>query len=59
MPWSDERANGRKEVQREDKTRSNGVVIQTYHTLPLMTCISRSPNANDACSEVSCCVDFR
>ena len=38
MPWSDERANESKEVQREDKTRSN---------------------ANDACSEVSCCVDLQ
>ena len=59
MSWSDERANGRKEVQREDKTRSNGVGIKTYHTLPLMTHISGSPNANDACSEVSCCVVLR
>ena len=59
MPWSDERANRRKEVQREDKIRSNGVGIKTYHTLLLMPCISGSPNANDACSEVSCCVDLQ
>ena len=34
MPWSDERANGSKEVQREDKTRSNGVELKlTTHCL--------------------------
>ena len=34
MPWSVERANGRKEVQREDKTRINGVELKlTTHCL--------------------------
>ena len=56
MLWSDERANERKEVQREDKIHSNGVGMKTYHSLPLMPCISGSLNADDACSEVSCCV---
>ena len=59
MSWSDERANRRKEVQREDKIRSNGVGIKTYHTLLLMPCISGSLNADYACSEVSCCVLLR
>ena len=59
MSWSDERANRRKEVQREDKIRSNGVGIKTYYTLPLMPCISGSLNPDDACSEVSCCVLLR
>ena len=53
MPWSVERANGRKEVQREDKICSG---IKTYYTLPLMSCISGPLNANNAGSEVSCCV---
>ena len=32
------------------------MVINTYHTLPVMPCISGSLNPDDACSEVSCCV---
>ena len=36
MPQSDERANERKEVRREDKIPSNGVVIKTYYMLPLI-----------------------
>ena len=58
MPWSDERANERKEVQREDKIRSNGVVIKTYHTLPLMSCNTDSLNADNACSVASWCVVY-
>ena len=30
--------------------------FNTYHTLSLMPSISGSPNADDACSEVNCCV---
>ena len=47
---------GQTEGRRSRGIRSDGVGIKTYHTLPLMPCISGSLNADDACSEVSCCV---